>query len=309
MKKLLLASCTALCSVFSQAAGRPQLPTEESFVKDGMVFAFDYSMWDDNEIILQLIELDESLTSEVAEPIDLVIPGEVEYDGVAYRVEHVVGISHNDRLRSVVFSSGVRDISGCFSYCHNLEMVDFGDTVEHLSNSFYEVPKLKSISFPESLKSISGYCFSYCDGLTSLEFNYPISISSYSFSGFLNIESISFNDDVKIGDGCFSGMGRIRSLALPNNLSSVNYGSFRLYPDLEELYLPEIEGLEINSNAFTSLPNLKAVYCPNVVPPTVVDTSNSIIDYNALFADADGDSYPMYKSKCRLVVPVGSAEA
>lgn len=96
----------------------------------------------------------ESLTGELTLSDRLVNMGESAFSGCT-------GIT------SVVLPEGITRIEPrTFSECYNLESVTFPEGLESIGYQAFELTGLKELEFPESLKVIEEYAFSYCNALT-----------------------------------------------------------------------------------------------------------------------------------------------
>ena len=68
----------------------------------------------------------ELLKNDSDEPIDLVVPARVEFEGEWYDVRSVSDIEKCHSLRSVVLEDGITEVYNCFNDCEKLESVDLG---------------------------------------------------------------------------------------------------------------------------------------------------------------------------------------
>ena len=116
---------------------------------------------------------------------------------------------------------------------------------------FSAVPHLKSVVFPEKLRTIEHSSFVNCRSLEEIVFP-------------------ECNDKMYIGNSAFHGTN-VKTLKLPNGLKSIEYYTFSGNYNLEELHLPQNDQLVIDISAFYNCPNLKIIYCPNIIPPTTDD--------------------------------------
>ena len=91
----------------------------------------------------------------------------------------------NCPLQSIILPSNCKYISSlAFAYCGNLEYIDLGNSLEYIGHdALRSCPKLKTIVFPKTLRTLSGQCFIYtpftdvyCKGTT------PIHISAGNFT-------------------------------------------------------------------------------------------------------------------------------
>ena len=82
---------------------------------------------------------------------------------------------------------------GIFNKCHKLKTVSFPNTLKSIGYfSFYECNNLQNFILPEGLEVIENHAFAYCTSLTSLKFPTSIMrIDTYSFNKCENISSIA----------------------------------------------------------------------------------------------------------------------
>jgi hypothetical protein len=116
---------------------------------------------------------------------NLVIPTEVENDGIKYNV------------------TGVRDYAFCG--CRGLTSVTIPESVTSIANYTFYGCGLTSIKIPNSVISIGGWAFTNCSGLTMLTIpNSVTSIGDCAFAGCSGLLSVTIPKTVeKIGDLAF----------------------------------------------------------------------------------------------------------
>ena len=106
-------------------------------------------------------------------------------------------------LRKITLPSSITEISskspyGTFGSCLQLVEVDLSNTKlkvlpEHL---FYECKKLQKVILPKTLKKIEGDCFTWCENLTSIEFNEGLMIIEENFVHMEGLTIINLPDSV-----------------------------------------------------------------------------------------------------------------
>ena len=90
-------------------------------------------------------------------------------------------------------------------------------------DSFSNCTFLTSISLPDGLTSIRSHCFSHCTSLTSITLPDDItSIGEYCFNDCTSLSSIKLPDGLtSIGNCCFNDCTSLSSITLPDGLTSI----------------------------------------------------------------------------------------
>lgn len=129
-------------------------------------------------------------------------------------------------------NEGTRGIGvNCFEGCSGLTSVTFPESLTSISAyAFKGCMKLTSLTFPEGLTEISSYAFSSCSGLTSLTL--PNNLKYISSNAFENCGKLA---SVTIGSGsiwneAFSQCGLLASVTLGAGVSSIGNEAFANCP-------------------------------------------------------------------------------
>ena len=164
-----------------------------------------------------------SWTGYVRPAGDLVVPEQVQHQGIAYTVVKVNG-----------------DV---FRECPELISVVIPNTVTYIGNlAFYQDAALESVVLPNSLTSIENWTFCECVSLVSV--NIPdslVTISDLAFAGCSSLVSFSFPNTLEtIGLGAFSQCSSLSGdLVLPSSLQSIGESCFYLCTGLTRVVIPE----------------------------------------------------------------------
>ena len=163
-----------------------------------------------------------------ANPARLSIPYK-RPDGTRITAIAANAFANNQSLVSIILPSSIQSIGAhAFDGCPKLEYIIAEDIFSSVAEeqiiipSFfaYNCPKLKGVTLPKTLKSISSYAFAYCPELDSVKLD--CAIGSYAFSGDTKIAS------VELGTGCtaingyaFNGCTALTSIELPNTVATL----------------------------------------------------------------------------------------
>ncbi|MBQ2951584.1 MAG: leucine-rich repeat domain-containing protein [Prevotella sp.] len=175
-----------------------------------------------------------SLTAELymynGNSSEVVIPEEIEYNGYKYTVTSISGYKN-------------RQYFGAFQNNH----------------------RLKSITFPKTLKDIGPSAFGNCDSLTHITFPQNlINIGNSAFSGCENLSQIVFGNNIyQIGEFAFYGCNSLSSIILPK-VKIIGYGCFQECRNLKSIILSD--NLELIPNlCFYKCEKLNTIIIPNSV--------------------------------------------
>ena len=122
---------------------------------------------------------------------DVVIPGEVTYDGSTYSVTTIGEYAFGwcEALTSVEMPSVTTIGDYAFYYCNALTSVSMPSVVTIGEDAFYTCSSLTSVSMP-SATTIGDYAFEYCSTLTSVEMPAVATIGEDAFYGCSALTSI-----------------------------------------------------------------------------------------------------------------------
>lgn len=238
-----------------------------------------------------------SWTGYVRPTGDVVVPEQVQYQGVTYTVVTVNGdvFRQCPELTSVVLPNTVNNI-GSLAFYENpaLETVVLPNGLTIIGNwLFCECSSLTTVNIPSSLIQIGDLAFAGCSSLVSISL--PGTLETIGLGAFSQCTSLS-GDLVlplslqSIGESCFYHCSGLTGVVIPENLPYIPEAAFLGCSSLSgELVIPDqctiIESeafsgcsnlysltigaavATIGHDAFTDCTGLEAIYCNTITPP------------------------------------------
>lgn len=130
----------------------------------------------------------------------IVIPSEVEHEGVPYAVTAIRAHAFSGRriIHSIQIPDTVRRIGKwAFNECKNLTSITLPPGIKRIERfTFSECTCLSSVTIPESVTFIGAYAFSRCENLLTITI--PQSVNHIGKGAFCNCSSLQF---VQLPDG------------------------------------------------------------------------------------------------------------
>ncbi len=231
---------------------------------------------------------------------NMIVPPTVEYDGNTYRVtsflecwwNHVkkislpstiedvsIGaISHLLDLEYLGFGEGPRRLEGP-SFCENLRVLNLPDSLETIGEKSLVQVGIETLWIPQTVREIEDCCVLENENLRFVMFDNEVSYGNIIKS---KLETI--------GNCCFSYNPNLLTAELPNTLTYMGECCFNDCPSLKTVYLPARD-LDLN-DCFNGCPSITYI---------MVNADEPYPFPESCFMDVD-------RSKCSLVVPVGSEE-
>ncbi len=138
---------------------------------------------------------------------------------------------------------------------------------------------LTSITIPNSVTSIGYQAFSGCSGLTSITIpNSVKSIEEYTFNGCTGLTSVTIGNSVtSIGNRAFSGCTGLTSVTIGNSVTSIGNSAFYGCTSLTSITIP---------NSVTSIERYAFYGCSGLTSVTIGNSVKSIGEY--AFSDCTG---------------------
>ena len=207
--------------------GTGQMPNYGFEEKEATYQGIDYiylvstSPWRDSSEKIKAITIDSDITSigdwafRFCDAKEVEIPESVEKIGDN-------AFSWCDKITSITLPKKLMDIGeSAFSLCHSLQSIEIPQNIEVIRSDTFGMrddqdPKLKSVTFPKTLKIIARSAFSGNTALPKIEFPDSLTyIGNYAFSGCTALTSITIPASVKyIGDSAFDGCTSLQSVTI-----------------------------------------------------------------------------------------------
>ena len=213
-----------------------------------------------------------------------------------------------EKLTAFHVPEGITTLGEAVFYgCKAMQELSLPSTLTSIGyRTFYNCISLPSVTIPEGVTTIGNEAFHYCK-LLGGDITLPAgltSLGSYAFAGCENVESVTFlgNNDVTMpGESQFSSMKKLKSVKLPDNLSTITTSMFFGCNQLQSIDLSRLPATVISPWAFrlckalasVQLPPATAtigndafVYCENLTaisfPSTLKSIGNNAFDNNNL---------------------------
>lgn len=223
---------------------------------------------------------------------------------------------YNCSLTEISIPKGITEIEEYSFFYNDFSIVEIPEGVISIgNNAFLSCSKLESVNLPQSLTSIGNDAFHACSSLSSITI--PESVTSIGSSAFTNLKSVTLNSPTILSEGGFAGKfgnyvteyiigvdaeeikdytfynsTALKSITLPETLTTIGEGAFEECVSLDSITIPA-DVTEIKDYAFSNCIALKYICSEALVPPTCgtttfdgIDTENCILEVPASAANA-----------------------
>ena len=169
---------------------------------------------------------------------------------------------------SINFTTSSNGIAyGMFNGCANLNQVNFEAGVTGIPAGLFAGSGLKQVVIPESVVSIGRYAFANCKLLNHVEFEGSEleTIGDYAFASCRELRSIALpNSITSMGVNVFMNCG-ITSIEIPAGTTEISNGAFAGFASLEEVVFADNALTTIGSKAFDGCTHLRRIVLPENV--------------------------------------------
>ncbi|MDY4537365.1 MAG: leucine-rich repeat protein [Sodaliphilus sp.] len=203
------------------------------------------------------------LLNKVEKPLIEIFCTEATEEDFKYAIEDEYGVKYSRDGKKLLEASSLFSFSFSFSLCEKYVVREGTEVI--CDGAFSGCKYLKSITIPNSVKSIGDEAFSGCTSLQSVTIpNSVTKIGDGAFSWCHSLQSVTIPNSVtKIEDGAFSGCG-FQSVSIPNSVTSIGNEAFSGCKSLQSVAIPN-SVTSIGDNAFRWCNSLQSITIPNSV--------------------------------------------
>ena len=268
---LMVLFCMGILSGFAQEANFSY--TDGNGVTWGGYIGYDYDS--------QKTEVSINTTSSNSEE-QVVVPGEVSYDGKKYTVTSLGSVfSGNKIIEKVTIPKTVTSLNNTFQDCSALSEVVNTSQLKTVNYAFYNCSNLKSIDLSscetlgwssfggcsqlenvvlKACKRIESNVFSNgnstCQNLKSVgDISHCESIGEYAFSNCSSLASVDLSSCKTIGNYSFSGCSALESVGSTKLLTNIPNFAFQYCSNLQDIDLSNCTS--VGSSAFSGCSKIK----------------------------------------------------
>lgn len=159
----------------------------------------------------------------------------------------------------------------------NASAVTIEDGTTAIGANAFSNSSLKSVTIPDSVKTIGDYAFAESENLKSVQFGDGVeAIGDYSFKNCSKIKFLYFHEALKsIGSGAFEGNTDLASVIFNEGITSIGNDSFAYCGGLKDVVISEsVES--IGGRAFADCGSLERLYIFNSeIESTILSSSDN----------------------------------
>ena len=222
---------------------------------------------------------------------DIVIPDEVEYEGIIFQVTAIApNTFYGEYLTSVVIGNKVGVIGGrAFWQCSKLVSVVIGSQVNVIeTEAFQYCSSLSGIVIPDNVTSIGQGAFQDCRSMTSVVMSGNVeSIGVSAFYGCESLTSVVMYGNVEsIGASAFYGCKSLTSVMMSGNVESIGASAFYGCESLTSVTLPANLSA-ISAYMFQGCSNLTSITIPSNVKKILTGAFNGCVSLSSVIIPDD----------------------
>lgn len=216
-----------------------------------------------------------SLEGFTGEETVVIVPEEIEEDGIKYKVTCIDSnvFKGNVKITSVQLPGSITSIEwACFRGCTGLTEIKIPNGVSTIPGAaFMGCLNLTNVSLPDGLETICDYAFKDCRNLQKIIIpNSVKEINKYAFEGCISLKSISIPNGITcIERGVFNNCINLKSVTLPDSLEEIAKMAFNRCRNLTDLTLPK---------SLSSIGSLAFYYCTSL---TTLDLPENVSEIDS----------------------------
>lgn len=152
---------------------------------------------------------------------------------------------------------------GTFYNCKSLKSITFPQHLRSIYEAFENCSSLSSVTFNDELKYLGANSFYGCTSLTDVELpNSVIELGMAAFNGCTSLSSVTLSSGLtEIEEHTFEGCSSLTDLEIPSSVTAIRGAAFNGCSSLSALTLNE--GLESMANCISGCFALKSVVFPS----------------------------------------------
>lgn len=149
---------------------------------------------------------------------------------------------------------------GWRAYKSQIRHVVFEEGITAIEWGFEWIMRMQTLKIADSVKTIGDMAFTECNDLHTLDLGQGVtSIGSMAFSGAYSLDTVVLPTSLQNITGEAFSCGGLKTLALPEGMTTVNRAAFRSNEQMTKLYLPA-SVTKVDYAAFRGCSGLTDVY-------------------------------------------------